>query len=603
MQMMSNVISDEYKDIVVNKALGEIHKGIKNIYGPFGTDVFIKKNNQTYYTRDGKEVVGTIRFNNPLANDILAIMYQAIEMQARTAGDGTTTLIILYVNLYKALKNRAGLDSYATSEIRRTYEQILKELIAHLKERTVDLDDELFKSMLYTCTQDPELAMTIYGNLRGDVEKDSYIIVSKSDIEDEMSVERSESPIIKCEKIFSYKQVNDTFTSDNMRLLYVDGVLDIANIITLQAILTSDGGHNIGILCSGLTESTRRTLQELKNAKKGDFGDIPEASLNNLIIFRMDNYQAYTKVMKQDMTSIFYNEDELTGVINSISFEAYLAHSLIADIPDVIEKYEEFGMDVPEILKFDAAQGIVDRVHYGLSVRRSVDYSIGDGLKINSPLNEVTTKRYTELKEAIASEKSAVKRVDMVKRLRTIFGVFVEVKVGSQLLKDSQRKFELILDAVVSSQEGFNKGVLRNNSIYELIVAINNMIVDQVGLKYELLECMRSATISTFTDMLMNRYALNMVDLDTINTYLSNTLRPHKIDMRCDIFKGDNVDPTCLEVPPLGAFISTGDDIKINMEVVEPFTIIETLLQNSTLAVDLAMSRIFIVDDFMNNHI
>lgn len=594
--MQSNCISGAFKEEIIKRTLGEVYNTIKCVYGPYGSDVFIKKNGQLYFTRDGKEVLGALLFDNMLSADVLMSMYQAVEKQTRTAGDGSTTLVMLYVNLYNYfMENKEKLAKYPTSDVRREYNKLMKMFSENIKEYVKDLSDEEFKSMLFTCTQDPDLVMKIYNNLKDDLKDEStYIIVNQSDFDEDLTIERNESPIISCDKLYSFYGVEDTFKSDNARLLYVDGMLDLAHEDVMALLLNANFGNkaDIIILCGGVSEATRQTFQRIKtvNGIKG------RKDLNNVLIFRLSNYATYPKIYKEDLASYIYNIGELDGTTNQHSFEACILKSLVEDIDAYKDEYERIGQPCPSIVNYDVPSSNMDRMIRAVSTSRSVHYSIGDGLKVEGALTEISKARYAALKEDIASEKSSVRRAEMIRRIRNIFGVFIEVKVGSKLLKDSQRKFELILDAIISSQEAFSKGVLKNNSLVVAISTISKMRgleENEESLRYLLMETIQNAMLATLVDLISNK------DGDTINT----TRNDRTGRMTKEMCKIDDYLSNGFNLRPNVDKVVSSDGDEISTEIIEPVTIINTLMENSTLALDLALSKVFVVNGLMGNYI
>lgn len=609
-QIQSNCISGEFKEDIISRTLQEVYDSIKCVYGPYGSDIFIKKNGQLYFTRDGKEVLNSMRFDNMLSADVLMALYQAVEKQTRTAGDGSTTLVMLYINLYKLfMENKNKLAKYPSSDVRREYNSLMKLFAENIKEHVTNLSDEDFKSMLFTCTQDPDLVMKIYDNLKEDLKDEStYIIVNPSDFDEDLTIERNESPIISCDKLYSYYGVEDTFKSDNARILYVDGMLDLAHEDVMALLLdaefsnygkplmtnpnATDHNADIIILCGGVSEATRQTFQRIKTTP----GIKGRKDLNNILIFRLTNYATYPKIYKEDLVSYIYNIEELDGTCNQHSFEACILKSLVSDLDAYEAQYTSLGKEAPSIIRYDVPTSNMDRIITALQTSRSVHYSIGDGLKVDGALTEISKARYMKLKEDIANEKSVVLRNEMIRRIRNIFGVFIEVKVGSKLLKDSQRKFELILDAIISSQEAFSKGVITNNSLVVAIHTIGKLrgiYSTEDTIQYDLLEIVQKAMLATLVDLKSNKegstidYSRN--DRDGLITkemcQIENYLN-HGFNLRPDEKK-----------------VVSSDGEEISTTIIEPVTIINTLMENSTLALDLARSEVFVVNGLMGNYI
>ena len=99
--IQSNSVRGDYMRSIVDKTINEIHDVMVTVFGPNAMDAYITRNQEPYFTRDGKEVISSLKFKSELSMYILKLIYQAVYNQAATVGDGTTTVAVFYTNLYQ----------------------------------------------------------------------------------------------------------------------------------------------------------------------------------------------------------------------------------------------------------------------------------------------------------------------------------------------------------------------------------------------------------------------------------------------------------------------------------------------------------------------
>ena len=95
--IQSNSIRGETLQNVAGMVVQEIMSDILPMFGPGASDAFITKEGQPYYTRDGMEVMSSLVFDNELANYIHHIFFQAAYHHGKKVGDGSTTVIAVYL--------------------------------------------------------------------------------------------------------------------------------------------------------------------------------------------------------------------------------------------------------------------------------------------------------------------------------------------------------------------------------------------------------------------------------------------------------------------------------------------------------------------------
>ena len=594
---------------------------MKTVFGPYATDAYIYKDDQQYYTRDGKEVLASINYDNDIARNVRNMLYQAVHRQGTMVGDGTTTLTMLYTNLYKCIVNemeKTGKD-FNISVMRPAFKKVINRVNEFIKKSAVPVTREHIKSLVYTCTQDPDLAELFYKNLTDAVLDEAYIVINKSNVDTEFNMTVHENPIIKADKQYSLKPFVDNGVVDNVSVFYCKGMLDISDPRTLLGLaaklLNNQSGevipHTILILCHGVNETTRKTLKEftaIMNEQAKVNPDFKLDMLTNIVIYTIRDYRKFDSEMTQDLVTYLYEVEGIGGIVNQLSFESLMYQALIN--PDTI------GGKIEALETFDSDPADLEKLKEVFLDMHTVSVDSIEGIRFGKPMGKLSTARYNELRKAIEEEKVPVKQLELRKRLRALYGKFIEVEIGSKLMKDSQRTYELMLDAVLSAGEAVRHGALTHNSLIEAYIAVDYITAstDVADEEYDdineepcwrVLDFLRDAIRMTIEDMIENRlvgdnsaeladrcfyHGLEIERYDSYDGFRTFNLKRKNPD---DIFSLDVVDPK----------IVTANGEEIDPTIIEPVTIITTLLENSVIALELATAKLMTTGSYMMNFI
>lgn len=672
--IQSNSIRGEFMRSIVDTTIKEILADISCMFGPGATDAFITKDDQIYYTRDGKEVMESLMFDNELASKVHHIMYQAAYHQGRNVGDGSTTLIILYCNIY--LRMRALLSSSSfngtINDVRKVWSKITTKVIDRLKEQSVPLTEENMLSMFYTCTQDADLSVKLYNELRDAILAGAYIVPRKSNIASDFVVNTHNRPTVKVTKMFSLKPVPDT--CNDAVVLYCNGTMDIAHPEVLMSIagrMMYRGDKKVDatviLLCHGITEATRRSTREFVRAVKMNGYDV--GALTNIAIYTMDDYRKMDKEEIEDISTIICDESGIGGLVSAITFEhllynAFETRSIMTttapafkELPegedtsgvqimtvmsaaelDLVDAncpvgtvfeisgekdhgkkfvcigIKEVGEGIEDLEKFDVDPHSVTKMQDMLSHPYEVLFDAIDGMAICKELGPIASARYKQLLDEIGVEKSPVRRNSLNARLRRSYGMFIDIEVGSNLLKDSQRKFELILDAIISGSTAAKEQVLNGNSVLHAIRCLCKE-TDDGTIEYTLARVLFGALLDTM-HVLYRNYYIGETDLNAFQDLLERgTEDPEKYDIEdFNITNGvDKMWPEKGHAEPLPTIPVTVNEGTVEEKVidvppciVEPLGSISAILTNSILPVEIAMTKVYHLSGrtgFMGNYL
>ena len=612
LQIQSNAIRGSYMKDVIYRTMEELHDIMTTVFGPYATDAWITQNGHPYYTRDGKEVFRSIHFDNELSTYIQKILFQAAENQARKVGDGTTTLFVFYTNLYRVLCNVFQNSQYSLTELRSAYVEVINRLNTYNQQAVVPATSNRILSMLYTCTQDAHLSASLYSKIGTALLNDAYIMVEKSNIEQELDVSVNEHPILKVTRVYESKASSSPLI-ENASVFYINGQLDIAHIETIEGICSIALGNGpssirptIVFICNGITAATRNTLREFDKLR------VKNPNYNQIGIYTLDGYMGYDEEEIDDLVAYINHRPGKSGMENSISFEAYLYRTFVyPNLPNDVEPIES-------LMSFDADQGIISALMQNMVAIQTLEYGEGDGLKFSADPCKYSKDRYDTLRNQIENEKSEVTRIKLTNRLRKLYGEFIDVRVGSKLIKDSQRKYELVVDATVSARDAVKYGVFEVNSIYQTILSAYTMNIElQSAMQKKILACVREALTDTLIDMIRNKIDHEKMDKEVAQELLmrSGSIMlsdeiPEKyspeLPLVFDMTKKsipDMFDATLQRPEEIEVTLSDCETIMINPQVVEPCTIMANLLENSVMMLELAMAKTFNLEGYLNNYI
>lgn len=629
-RIQTNAIRGKFLQNVMDRTMREIHYTIEPMLGPGASDAIITKEDQPYYTRDGMEVMESMTFDNELARYVHHFLFQAAWNQGRTVGDGTTTLIALYTSLYmtsRSVMKDSFVAEAAINRIRVVWKDAMKDLIDAIKEHSVPLTKDYLLSMLYTCTQDSELAAKIYLHLGDALMNGAYIIPRKSNIDTDFRVTTYNRPLLKVTRQYTIRPMEDN--PKNCVIFYCNGMLDIAHYQTLLGMMLagqytnpSDPDSkiplNVILLCHGVTECTRNTLRTFNTFIRDNH--IQPEKENNIAIYTLNNYRSLSAEELEDIATLLTEEPGIGGITNALTFEVLLYRVFCEPSGSPL-------LTVQDLTTFDMDPHLVDQVSMMFLDSYPLFFDPEHGMRIDKPLGPVAQARYDELVKAIEDEKSPVKKVSLNKRMRNTFGMFIDLEVGSTLLKDSQRKFELILDAILSASDAARDGVLLGNSLMYLLAACQQLNADSTKSSdtTDIYWMMHKAASEVFLDLISN-YCHDYMDdyLLKTSSKLCEDIAEVVVDNNWDVFRWfdltraddahvntdhelrDYIWPK--EDPGVNPIVVSIEDrsVEIVPTIVEPVGIITNILKNSILPIELSNVKVVNISGkygFMGNYI
>ena len=408
--------------------ISKISNAVKSTLGPQGQTVLIESTQHTQgltVTKDGVTVAKSVFLMDPVENLAVRMMKQASEKTANTAGDGTTTAIVLTEALVKAGESHIG-ENENTIQVVREIRKEGDKLLADIAKESVEVTDDMLEDIAtISANNDSEI---------GGIIADAYRKVGHDGI---VTVERSQTDKTYAEVTNGIK-VDRGYTSpmfindhrkdecilDGVKILVCD--TEITNILQIENVLKPiiNGGDKLLIIgnCSGnvintLAANVQRNGLKFCNILVPSFG--------------------------------------------------YRSHELMQDIAlSVGAKYfsENTGDDLSLIRMEDL--GYADKIIVGK------DSTII--IKDNQVTDEIT-KRVEELREQQERLTNKAERDFVNERIASLVGGIGCIYVGATSDIEQKEKFDRVDDAVCAVRSALQEG----------IVAGGGLLLDRLANKYK----------------------------------------------------------------------------------------------------------------------
>ena len=401
------------------KGISTISAAVKSTLGPSGQTVLIESPNHTHgitVTKDGVTVAKAVDLLDPTENLAVRMMKEAADRTATSAGDGTTTAIVLTEALVKEGMERIGPDTNKT-EVLRDLVTKTNEICDNLKKNARKVTKGRLKDVATISANNDTTIGDIIAKVYKDVGQNGIVTVDKSQTS-ETYYETTNG--IKVDRgytsnLFINNHEKDECVLEDTFILVSDG--EISNILQIENIL-------------------KPIIQDGKKLL------IIAPCSNNVV-----NTLAANK-MKRDLKIC---------TINPPSF-GYKQHELMQDIAiSVGATYfsEKTGDDLSLITTEDL--GFATRV----SVGRDETILIKDSDAVDEGLNE----RVKQLWAAHSNTKKKADKDFILSRIASLTGGVGVIYAGGQTDLEQKELYDRIDDSVCAVRSALEEGILPGGGI------------------------------------------------------------------------------------------------------------------------------------------
>lgn len=217
----------------------KMSRAVKSTLGPAGNTVLIESPNHTHgitVTKDGVTVARSVDLIDPVENLAVKMMKEAADRTATTAGDGTTTAIVLTEALVLAANERIT-DGLNRTEVLRCMVDISNQVVEKLKKMSKKVTNSMLLDVASLSANNDRTIGKIISEVYKDVGKNGIVTVEKS----QTSETYAETTMgLKFDRgymsgLFVNDQKKDECVFEDTMILVAD--IEIANILQLEGIL------------------------------------------------------------------------------------------------------------------------------------------------------------------------------------------------------------------------------------------------------------------------------------------------------------------------------------------------------------------------------
>ena len=232
------VFDQEGRELLIN-GITTIAKAVKSTLGPRGNTVLIESRNHTHgitVTKDGVTVAKSIDLVNPVENLAVKMMKEAADRTASSAGDGTTTAIVLTEAIVR-IGMEMLTDKHNVTEVIRYMNEITEQVLVDLKKMSRKVRGNTLRDVAsISANNDKELGRII-SDAYHRVGIDGIVTIENSQTADTYSEITEGIKVGRgyTSKLFVNDFKKDECVMDDVYVLVTDQ--EISNILSIENIL------------------------------------------------------------------------------------------------------------------------------------------------------------------------------------------------------------------------------------------------------------------------------------------------------------------------------------------------------------------------------
>ena len=231
-----------------------LSRAVKSTLGPSGHTVMMESANHTRgmtITKDGVTVAKNFDLEDPVANLAVGLMKEAASLTALSAGDGTTTAIVLTEAIIKNGMNLLKNNKINVNVLIKDIQSLSEKIISDLDNLSKKVDGDTLKNVATISANNDEILGEMIANAYNEIGKDGKLTIENSktemtyyEITKGIKIDRGYSS-----KLFINNHRNDECILDDVYILMTD--MEITNILQIESVLKPIINNNNKLLIIG----------------------------------------------------------------------------------------------------------------------------------------------------------------------------------------------------------------------------------------------------------------------------------------------------------------------------------------------------------------
>lgn len=421
------------------KGVVKMSRAVKSTLGPSGNTVLIESAEHTHgltVTKDGVTVAKSIQLIDPVENLAVRMMKEAADRTATSAGDGTTTAIVLTEALVLAGSELMEPGMNRTEVLRSLVEQSDK-VVERLKSKSKKLSSKMLSDVATISANNDRVIGKIIADVYKGVGKNGIVTVEKSQTSETYS---EVTKGLKFDRgylspLFANNQRKDECVYEDVMVLVAD--MEISNLLQLENVL-------------------KPIIQEGKKLLI-----IAPCNMNVVNTFAANVMKGNLKVCAVPPPNFGYKQHELMHDI-AVSVGATYFSEKTGDDLSVIT-YADLGHAAKIIVNTDQTVIIKSNVK-------------SDEKKI--------AERVEQLWQAHADATKKVDQDFILERIASLTGGIGVIHVGGNTDLEQKELYDRVDDAVCAVRSALEEGILPGGGM-SLAYMVDNTLPEGASKEYE----------------------------------------------------------------------------------------------------------------------
>ena len=400
------------------KGITKISKAVKSTLGPRGKTVLIESPEHIggmTITKDGVTVANSIFLDDPVENLAVQMLKDAARRTANSAGDGTTTAIVLTEAIIKAGESNLNKENNIT-EVVKSINQFSKIILKELKKNSRKITKARLLDVATISANNDKVLGKIIADAYSKVGKNGIVTVERSQNHETYATVTNGIKVDRgyTSNLFITNQKNDESVLEDVLVLVCDQ--EISNILQIENVLKPIIQQNKKLLIIG------------------------PCSVN---------------VVNTLAANVVRNGLKLCNIIPP-QF-GYKQHELMQDIAlSVGAKYfsEKTGDDLSLLSMKDL--GHADKIISGKSQTVIIK---------NNQITEEIEKRISDLKEQQDNTELVADKEFINERIASLSGSIGAIYVGGNSDVEQKEKYDRVEDAVCAVRSALEEGIVKGGGM------------------------------------------------------------------------------------------------------------------------------------------